>query len=165
MTEQSEEQKNPYPGCIYFIMAAIFGYALVQMSMTRLPRLGSEAWPTTTGRVLATSVNPFEKEGGTSYQPVVNYEYEVGGQSFTGEATWQDLDSYPSQYLAERVLWAYPTGGAITVYYNPREPSRSVLVPGIHDLLGYMAMIAGELILGGMFVWVTLRWLGQRWSE
>jgi hypothetical protein len=89
----------------------------------------AQSWPSTTGRVLMSSVQ--SRRSGRSYStyPVVVYQYAVNGQSHQSQTI-----KVGEQFLNVRVIGQaqatvarYPIGANVTVYYNPANPAESAL--------------------------------------
>jgi hypothetical protein len=65
------------------------------------------------------------------YQPLFEYRYEVDGAPFRGSRI--SFAPTLNRRAFERALITfhrYPPGKAVTVYYDPAHPERSVLEPG-----------------------------------
>ena len=93
--------------------------------------LGTGDWEPVDGIVTNSYVSSSsDSEGGTTYCLHVSYEYVVDGISYDG-----DRVSYSSEHSCNS--WSqnadddYPEGEEITVYYDPSNPSESVLEPGL----------------------------------
>lgn len=90
----------------------------------------SATWPAAQGTVLSARYQPTENRGrnSTSCASKVTYRYDVGGQEFSGDRVsfgWNhDCDDN------QTFVWRHPAGSSIQVYYQPSDPSVSVLVPG-----------------------------------
>jgi hypothetical protein len=93
----------------------------------------SRKWNTTTGRVIASSLEPrrsHSSTGGysTSYYPQVMYEYEVNGQKYLnnrlnfGRDVGSGFTGIAQQWIAK-----YPVGAMIEVHYDPNDPAQAVL--------------------------------------
>ncbi len=88
----------------------------------------SQGWVSTRGRVIKSRV---EVSGGemTSVSPRVIYEYMVGAIEYqgdqirAGEKFWAARTSRDAYDTIDR----YPEGMAVTVYYNPANPTESAL--------------------------------------
>ena len=91
-------------------------------------RQTSQAWPTTTGKVLKSRV---EVSGGdhASVNPRVVYEYEVRGQTFQNDQVraGDKFMRVSSSRDAYDTVDRYPVGARISVYYNPANPVESAL--------------------------------------
>jgi len=98
-------------------------------------------WPAANGVVTESEIKHiYTKNGGHRYKPIVRYKYEVNNSSFSGDR----LRLFSGTYLfPEKVLEEYPKGIRVTVYYDPNDATKSVLLPGIGGSLG---------AIGGMFV-------------
>ena len=114
-------------------------------------------WPTTSGRINETNIavrHTSRRSNGntyhsTRYEPMVNYEYQVGGVTYSGVKIQEIGRSY-GKSKADEIAANYPVGGLVTVYYDPESPGDAVLVPGGGNLA------LGEIIGGVFFVVVGL---------
>jgi hypothetical protein len=112
---------------LFLVGLGVFMYRRSQQSNTY--RQASQAWPTTMGRVLMSSVQSRHTGRSRSTYPVVVYQYEVNGNSFQSQTI-----KAGEQYLSIRVAGQaqataarYPVGATVTVYYNPANPAESAL--------------------------------------
>jgi hypothetical protein len=92
----------------------------------------AQSWNTVMGRILSADVEPrrSHSEHGytTSYYPVVMYEYQVNGQRFMGSRiNFGAQVGYGSANWAQKTIMRYQTGGMVEVYYDPNDPTQSVL--------------------------------------
>jgi hypothetical protein len=104
-----------------------FLYKRNQQSMAY--RQSTQTWQSTTGTVLMSSVQSSYSSGSHSTYPVVVYQYEVSGQRYQSQrikAGEQFLNVRVSGQ-AEATVRKYPIGATVTVYYNPSNPTESVL--------------------------------------
>jgi hypothetical protein len=64
---------------------------------------------------------------GTTYEAKIEYEFELGGTSYTGDRhSFFSFGTSSSEHASE-VVRRYPVGKRVTVYYDPGEPEQSVL--------------------------------------
>lgn len=88
-------------------------------------------WPATAGEIIANDLVPVEQRGRsvTVVEAVrVVYRYTVDGQTYESDRV--SLDARPARAdrpEGERRRVTYPMGTAVTVYYDPADPARSVL--------------------------------------
>lgn len=94
----------------------------------------AQSWPSTTGKVLMSSVQSSSVQSshsGRSHStyPVVVYQYEVNGKTHQSQTI-----KAGERYLNVRVIGQaqatvarYPIGADVTVYYNPANPADSAL--------------------------------------
>ncbi len=106
------------------------GYFLYKRNQqSGVARQIAQSWPSTSGRVLMSSVQSEHSSRSHSSYPVVVYQYEVNGQSYQSQTI-----KAGEQYLNVRVagqaqatVARYPIGASVTVYYNLANPADSVL--------------------------------------
>jgi hypothetical protein len=93
---------------------------------------------------------------GTSYTPVVNYRFTVGGNQVAGNTIRHgSFDIRPGEPY--RLVEQFPAGTHVTVYYNPRQPSDSLLLPGLTSghvfMVFFMTPFNIILLAGWLLVW------------
>jgi len=92
----------------------------------------SSSWPTAEGTVTISEVTRNSSaDGGVSYSPEVTYEYTASNQHYESYTIKFGENSYSSRRKAEGITSGYPVGKEVTVYYDPQDPGRSVLEPGV----------------------------------
>ena len=92
-------------------------------------RQAAQSWPSTSGKVLISSVQSRRSGRSITTFPVVIYQYDVNGQSYqsqTIKAGEQFLNVRVSGQ-AQATVARYPIGASVTVYYNPANPAESAL--------------------------------------
>lgn len=90
----------------------------------------TRSWSQTTGRIRA--VNLESRHAGSrnriTFFPQVIYDYEVAGRPLEGRWVHRDDHSgYTRRGLAEKVLQPYVASALVPVFYDPENPSESVL--------------------------------------
>lgn len=140
----------------------VFGVLLRALQSWR-KTIVSKSWPTAMGTVLSATVAAGRTSGrnGTSYYPLVVYEYAVNGQRYTGNRL-----RFGSQIGVELQSWAasalgkYPAGGSVPVYYNPDNPAEAVLIRNASgnwgNIIVLLIMIAAIVIVLTRFGGITL---------
>jgi hypothetical protein len=82
-------------------------------------------WPSTMGVVQMSTIEQRSSDDGYTDYPVVQYSYQVGGQSY------QSMKLAPGPEVggsgARGVVAKYPVGAQVMVFYNPQNPSEAVL--------------------------------------
>lgn len=79
------------------------------------------------GVVLQSYVESHSDSDGTTYSPFVEYEYEVGGQTYRGDRDSMFNFSSSSRSNARDVVDRYPAGKRVEVFYDPDDYTESVL--------------------------------------
>lgn len=108
---------------VLFILNAIF---LAVIFFMRRKMAAVSQWPSTMGTVNSSYLERrSSSEGGSTNYPVVQYSYQVGGQ------TYQNSKLAPGPEIggtgAGKVVERYPAGAQVMVFYNPQNPSDAVL--------------------------------------
>jgi Protein of unknown function (DUF3592) len=87
--------------------------------------------------------------GSTHYHAKISYGYQVAGMPFGGDRYRFELDPEGSAW-SQAMVDTHPAGSDITVYYDPRDSSRSLLSPGFtgSDLALYFVLAAGLAAFG-----------------
>lgn len=89
-------------------------------------------YPTVEGTILESKTQRFTQGArNTRYAAIINYSYDIAGESFTGSRVrasgpvtflqWEEARAHAAQF---------PKNSSVTVYYDPERPERSVLEPG-----------------------------------
>jgi hypothetical protein len=115
----------------------------------------TRAWPKTAGLItqsqVETTVQEHRRAGGggdydvTMYVPRIIYTYQVGGTSFQGDNVgWSGSASTPS--FAEKYVKRFALQTPVGVFYNPKLPTQSTLVPASGVLAAVLWAIAVAFI-------------------
>ena len=154
-------------GSVFTVIGLVF--LLITVNGRRQAE-ASQAWPSTSGRVVKTWVQETierDDDGFTEYKytPHIQYEYSAGGARYTGERLNFGFTSvYGEMGPAEEALDLYPMGSQVTVYYNPEQPQDAVLDREMQGgVLGYviggigLVVAVCMLVLTGLNVIKNLR--------
>lgn len=142
------------------------GFAAYQGGKLIANGFKSRGYAATQGRVVQSRVDS-ERVTGTSggkrrttteYRATIRYEYTVAGATYTGDRLTVERTGYSGKDrgAAERSAAAYPTGTAVTVYYDPRHPATAVLKPGLAGPAAWLLFAAGPAMLVAAG-WLLLR--------
>ena len=134
----------------------------------------SPKWPTVTGWIVKSEYQ-HERVGTNRYVPIIRYSYRVRGREWTSDTLALDhglADGLSIDYAngtlsqswmdfsdVKQLLKRYPVDKQVTVYYDPEEPGRAVLIPGVKsgmtgDLVGCGVGFAVSLSLLGGGIWL-----------
>lgn len=112
----------------------------------------AKSWPTAEGTIISSDVElarshaSGRRRSRRTYRAEVMFEYNVDGKTYTSNRVVMEGFSSSKRSYAEKVVERYPEGEAVTVYYDPTDPTMAVLEPG---------KVGGAFIpfvVGGMFV-------------
>ena len=115
----------------------------------------SKHWPTTKGKIV--SVQIIKKKTGSSSvvysQPVISYEYFVGGKQFKSVRLDSRLVAYDKEAESEVVVALYPEGSQVDVFYHPIFNSIACLRVGFFGKWVYATLYFFCLLpLGSIFL-------------
>lgn len=99
-------------------------------------------WPTTQGTVVSSEVKKVASKGTHQYQPSVNYNYEVGAETYSSNK-YSSTNARGSSQWAKAIISGYPDEATITVHYNPSKPKQSVLITGLQYDNYWMTGLSG----------------------
>lgn len=125
------------------IGAAVIGTSIFTVRLAIGSR--SNSWPGTKGVIESTQWEDELRDNGdavSSYIAKLVYRYTVGGREFHGSTIGYDVSGQDA--VAHGLLDRRAAGASITVYYDPANPSRAVLVRGIAPF-EYVPLVAGIL--------------------
>ena len=97
--------------------------------------LDARDWTPVSGTIIASGVDSYrESDGNTTYCLWIEYEYDYENETYSGDMISHSI--YSSTYDAAQCSSTrpnadeYPPGEAITVYVDPNDPIRAVLLTG-----------------------------------
>jgi len=143
---------------IAFMIGLIaIGVLMMHKSLAgRMKSKQAQSWPTVKGRVLTSEVvedryrDPMG-QATIAFIPSVVYEYNVEGQPYTGKNVIFGQTNY-DYIVASRICDKFAVDSTPEVYYNPLNPSESVLVPksteGMRSLVPGIFFIISGIIVG-----------------
>ena len=115
-------------------------------------------WPSTMGTVMMSTVDRRSTSEGYTDYPVVQYSYQVGGQSY------QSYKLAPGPEVggtgARKVVARYPAGAQVMVFYNPQNASDSVLeTKAPAQWLMWLLLVIFDCVLCGVIplLWFTMK--------
>ena len=135
------------------LLIAVLGVALAGYGVWAFRRASaSSAWPMVTGKITACRLHEDHSEDADDKWNVeVEYEYDVGGHTFTSNQVAFGKDTFTvSGHAALRVADQYPLHSPIPVYHHPADPSRAVLEPGETKYAMGVLGISGIMALLGL---------------
>jgi len=124
-------------------------------------------WKETTGTVLYSTVKTTSDSDGTSHKLDVSYNYSVKGKSYRGEKDTELAEMISGGSNAMQRAGQLKKGQVVPVFYNPGDPSKSVLKRGMttRDFAGLafaaMFLTPFNLVMLGswyfVYYWATSR--------
>jgi hypothetical protein len=132
-------------GGVIGIFVLIFG---ISIARSRRQVAESASWPATGGRILQSEVVYRHDSDSGAYYPQVFYEYQINGQTYRNSRIRFGMQmGFGAASVSQRVVSKYPVGTIQPVYFNPADPTQSVLdrsTGGANTVLG--CVIAGLVV-------------------
>jgi hypothetical protein len=95
----------------------------------------SAKWPTTEGVIISSKVDRERRSGKhhrtTNYSANIEYEFKYKENIYNGNRTAIGEYGSGNSSHADEIVGSFPKGLKVLVYFNPNNPSESVLDPGI----------------------------------
>lgn len=138
------------------LMFAGLGACFAAWSLWELIQaVASKKWARTDGVVVVSDLQRSrDSDGGYMYRPEISYRYEVNGNEFVASRPrFGSSVSVNWSGPAVRITRKYKAGSRVTVFYDPTDPSQSVLEPGV-TVLVWVSLVGGLIFttLGFAFV-------------
>jgi hypothetical protein len=144
-----------WPVVLLFVLSGLLtiGAAIA----VHLDGVATESWPTTTGRVIESSVTEgrayttrgSRRRSHPIFTPQVRYQYTIDDRTFEGDRIALDLVTYRTADEATAVIARYPVGAAVPVSYDPARSDQSVLEPGRDGRDTVWGLVVGVGAIGG----------------
>ena len=121
--------------------------------------LRSARWPMVKGRVTASGFEDGPPAGRYFHTPTgratVTYKYELHGRELTGDRIFVGDDEFESAYEAQKRTRYYYPGVSVDVFYDPDNPSRTVLETGLTWSRSWKFLLGAFLFGVGVFGLIT----------
>lgn len=147
-----QSQESDAALIITTMLALGLGVGLIVYTL-RSAALGriSLAWPSVTGEVSRALLVQEESGEGPLYRPSVSYRYSVDGRIYAGSnAFFGSRFGIPLRASVSARVSRLSSEGHVPVFYDPQDPSRSVLDPGLHWPLAASAATGFGLLVWGL---------------
>ena len=122
-------------------LGALAVWVTLSLSASFFLCLNSLRWPTVPVRIVSSGVSTGTSNIGHWWAPEVEYEYAVSGHVYRSTNIRYFMPTFYQQEEARAVRAAYPNGTEAKASYDPHNPSRSVLEPGLPAGLWERALI------------------------
>ena len=125
----------------------------------------SKSWPTVLGTIRSSQIKESRgRRSGTTYIPVIKYDYEVSGAFHSGDRVDGGSRDVWSLEDAMEIARRYPEGEEVQVHYDPANPRMAFLEVGVKGG-NWLALAAGLLMTGGGLISVISLWRRFRSDE
>lgn len=135
------------------VMIALFALCLPRS----FREMGSASWPVTTGTIIKTNLVHAHAMHNDGYLPGLQYAYKVDGRMYVGtRIDFHTQDSFHAKESAESWLYKYPRGSTVRVYYDPKNPSITILEPGMKGTQRWLFYLGVAYIIGMSVAFVAV---------
>lgn len=113
----------------------------------------TRAYARAEGRIVSSAVTTSRVDDEQHYGLALTYAYDVAGRSFEGRRyAARELSDSSGDWQAELIA-SLPPGKVVPVYYDPAEPSRAVLIPGLPASDHFWALLLLPFNLLAWLMW------------
>ncbi|WP_224248583.1 DUF3592 domain-containing protein [Hyalangium gracile] len=156
------------------VICAVFGAVGLALLVAGLRDAWRSArtrrWPTAPGTVVSAEElqhsrqMPEEAGGGSRihYEARIHYEYSVGRVHIGSTVVRLGPTETSNEAGVQSTLARYLPGQQVRVYYNPGDPTESVLEPGLHPLDFSRALVGLILLVVAFGMHLVARWFAAR---
>lgn len=118
-----------------WLIAGVFGLVAVLLWRAWQDKQASTQWPWVDGVILVcqaeqVSPDPHHELNHANWRLNLRYQYQVAGQTFTGDRLRAMAERFPTQADALVFEQQFKVGQRVKVFHDPAKPSSSVLIPG-----------------------------------
>ncbi len=103
-------------------------------------QIRAEYFSRTTGEITQSEVTTYSNRRGHTYGVDIRYRYQVGGATYEGDRFRYGGGSWSVSAWAYEAVARHPVKSQTIVFYNPRNPSESVLIQGL-DGFNFMLLV------------------------
>ena len=142
----------PWKGIIFILVGVLL---LLFVTQQWILGYASLTWQTTQGKITSSKAIPCSRKYDRfGSQASIVYKYSVNSVSYSSNNITFTFDSLaPSCGNAEKIMTQFPLGKSVIVYYDPKNPEKSVLRPGGTNFMGIgfslLSLILGINLLMG----------------
>jgi hypothetical protein len=134
------------------LVVGVLGYTGVSVGSKLYFLVLERTWPLAEATITSThTISKTLKYGNHLWAPSWTYTYVVNGGSYSAESTsiayGYDVNWYRYEPVAERDGLSRPVGSVVRAYYDPANPSRSVLDRATFDLVDAITLAIFILVL------------------
>jgi len=140
---------------IVWCSASFFATVIIGSDM--IADIGTRNWEPADGIVENSYVSTSTGgEGGTTYCLHVDYRYTVDGRTYSGDRISYSADNSCNSWSANSDE-DYPEGKEITVYYDPSNPSESVILSGLSGVDFFICCFFIFPLVGLLLLFASLK--------
>jgi len=145
-------------GWIGVLFALAFPGIIAVAVVTKIAEVNRAAsWTKASGRITRSEIATETRYDKQVQVPRIEYEYKVGFHTLVGKRV--NFAELIAGAQAKEALARYPVGTGVPVYYDPANPSESVIereLPAfVHSIWGVVAVLTAAILFGAW--WYLIR--------
>jgi hypothetical protein len=161
------------------VLLGVAGLGVIIWGFIRMRRASrTRSWPTTQGTIRSSRVTSREAPAVETetrydedapapapqvlYRPQVEYTYTVDRQTYTGTELGVDVVEVSSRQHAQAHAARYAPGRPVTVFYDPEDPSRALLEPGVQGTSWALPAAGAACVVVAAAFYFFVRWYSGR---
>lgn len=137
---------------IFIMIFVLVGFGLFSVGMMTVMEARSAAhWPSVSGEIVTSVLETRSSDGRKTQQAVIGYRYTVADKEYIGSRIYFGHDVGIGRPDAGTLVRQYAVGTEVRVFYDPTDPSNSVLEPApdaalfVMRAIGFVFFIVGVL--------------------
>ncbi len=122
------------PSFVLYIFLGIGVLCLYLGLLKAKEGLEARHWPTAKGRIITSKVDEYRTRSRIRVARLcldIDYLYMVNGVIYEGHRVNVGWACFGSEASVKEKLARYPAGKEVMVHYDPKDPSRALLEPGL----------------------------------
>ena len=131
------------------------GFSLSLSATERISSIYAKRdWP-----IYKAKVTKAELTLGKAYRPIIQYEYEISDQAYTGSTDMRSpgFGGKKTRYDAGKsLIERFPAGTILSIHANPADPTESIYNPVPKFSMFMLAGVGAMLYLGGLCITMML---------
>lgn len=159
---------------LIFVVAGIAGLYFGVKAISKAKE--SLDWPAVKGKIISSSVERSTRRESTRrskgrsrtriyYHANISYEYSVDGKDYEGSQVRFGGTSSQNSGRVNSIVKEFPAGKEISVYYEPENPSESILIKGVNPRLYAGAGTGGLFMVIGIAMAIFLPIAAKKQEE
>ena len=150
--------RNPVAANLLMIFILVGGLVAYIGIRDLLFARASLDWLTTEGKIISSSVErKIDRDRDSStYQAEIQYEFAVNGVTYSGTRVAFGEHGSNNSTHAKDIVFRYPKGSSVTVYYSESDPDTCLLEPGVQAQVWFLPVSGLIVFIIGLFLAVYL---------
>lgn len=133
-------------------IVGVFDVVLARQTLQQLD--ASRRFLPVPATVLKSSIDASSDSDGTTYRPVVSFEYTVAGTTHQADTVHFGVWGSSDRSAAEEIVDRFPEGSQTTAYYDPSDHSQAVLLTDLKHLPTFVVLFLTPFHCVGVGVFV-----------